>query len=86
MVESPSAPLPAAEESATLTREKTPAERLVGLVREAIEADLLADVQPKLEELHPADLADIIEYLDKEDRRALVVSKPRCLCPKSSPN
>lgn len=70
MVENPSSPI--LDDGATLTREKTPAERLVGLVREAIEADLLADLQPKLEELHPADLADIVEYLDKEDRRALV--------------
>ena len=62
----------ASDDSQQLTREKTPAEKLVRFVREAIEADLLQDVTPKLAELHPADFADLIEYLDREDRRALV--------------
>lgn len=60
------------EESQGLTREKTPAERLVGLVREAIEGEALGAVAAALRELHPADLADLIEYLDRDDRRSLV--------------
>ena len=55
-----------------LVREKTPAEQLVGPIREAIEADFLVDVADQLAALHPADFADLIEYLDKDDRRALV--------------
>ena len=72
MVESPAAPPPGVEDSATLTREQTPAERLLGLVCRALEAGQLADLQPQLTALHPADFADLIAYLDREDRRVLV--------------
>lgn len=61
-------------EGQTLTREKTPAEQLVGLVRQAIDDDILDQIAANVQGLHPADFADLIEYLDKEDRRALVLS------------
>ncbi len=60
------------EAAQALIREKTPAQRLVGLVRQAVQEGLLADLSPNLAALHPADFADLIEYLDREDRRALV--------------
>lgn len=63
---------PMLDEAQTLTRETTPAERLVGLVRHAVEENLLPDLEPNLRELHPADFADLIEYLDRDDRRELV--------------
>ena len=64
-----------------LVREKTPAEQLVGPIREAIEADFLVDVADQLAALHPADFADLIEYLDKDDRRALVDQLDRLFVP-----
>ena len=60
------------EDTQALIREKTPAQRLVGLVRQAVQEGLLADLRSNLAALHPADFADLIEYLDREDRRALV--------------
>ncbi|MEZ5922427.1 MAG: magnesium transporter [Parvularculaceae bacterium] len=54
------------------SEEITLAERYVGPVADAIEAHNVARIKELFDELHPADLADVIGLLHDEDRIALI--------------
>ncbi len=62
----------AEEASSGLHEEMTLAERNVDRVAEAIEAKNVAAIEALFDELHPADLADVIGLLHEEDRRSLI--------------
>jgi magnesium transporter len=59
-------------DSAALHAELTLAERYVGPVAEAIEARDVARIEALFDELHPADLADVIALLHEDDRMTLI--------------
>lgn len=63
--------LPDAESSA-LHDELTLAERYVGPVADAIERRDVSGIQALFDELHPADLADVIALLHEDDRLLLI--------------
>jgi len=68
---SPSEPIPEGEPSA-LHDELTLAERYVEPVANAIEARDVARIRALFDELHPADLADVIALLEEEYRLSLI--------------
>lgn len=59
-------------DASALYEELTLAERYVGPVAEAIEAKSVPAIEALFDELHPADLADVIALLREEDRLALI--------------
>ncbi len=59
-------------ESSALHDELTLAERYVDPVAEAIETKNVGAIQALFDELHPADLADVIALLHEDDRLALI--------------
>ncbi len=69
--ENPEAPLPATD-NAALDAELTLAERFVGPVEDAIVTRDVARIETLFDELHPADLADVIALLHEDDRLALI--------------
>jgi len=60
------------ETSSALHDELTLAERFVGPVADAIEARDVSAIQALFDELHPADLADVIALLHEDDRLTLI--------------
>ena len=60
------------QESAALHDELTLAERFVGPVAEAIDAKHVDAIRGLFDELHPADLADVIALLHEDDRLELI--------------
>ena len=52
-------------------------------VREALEANRIDEIEAIAEELHAADLADLIERLDGEERRIVVGIVRRILDPET---
>lgn len=85
----PSTPIPEGEASA-LHDELTLAERYVEPVAEAIEARDVARIESLFDELHPADLADLIALLDEDARLSLIDllggSLPAEVLPELDPN
>ncbi|MCB2098054.1 MAG: magnesium transporter [Parvularculaceae bacterium] len=67
----PETPAPQ-QESSALHDELTFAERYVEPVAEAVEARDVARIQALFDELHPADLADVIALLHEDDRLSLI--------------
>ncbi len=63
---------PRSSEDAAREPETTLAEQYVGPLKEAIEASDTARVNALIDELHPADLADVIALLHEEDRLTLI--------------
>lgn len=59
-------------ESSALHDELTLAERFVGPVADAIESKDVVAIEALFEELHPADLADVIALLHEDERLALI--------------
>lgn len=59
-------------ESSALHDELTLAERFLQPVADAIEAKNVAAIQALFDELHPADLADVIALLHEDDRLSLI--------------
>jgi magnesium transporter len=49
-----------------------PAERLLPLVREAFDASDYGDIHGEIEELHPSDCADLLEFLTRDERGRFV--------------
>jgi magnesium transporter len=68
----PTGPDTPASEASALHDELTLAERFVDPVEEAIEARDVSRIQALFDELHPADLADVIALLHEDDRYALI--------------
>ena len=62
----------APDETQIKTRELTPAEALLDPVRDALVTGNISTLRQELSQLHPADFADLVEYLDASDRKALV--------------
>src|SRR3990167_2907459 len=60
------------QESSALHDELTLAERFVGPVADAIEKKDVAAIKALFDELHPADLADVIALLHEDERLALI--------------
>ena len=52
----------------------SPVEPLVESVRRAIDSGDYQTLQPALATLHPADFADLLEYLDRDARRSLLTA------------
>ncbi len=63
---------PRSQEEAARAPEGTLAEQYVGPLTEAIEAADVTRVNALIDELHPADLADVIALLHEEDRLTLI--------------
>ncbi len=68
----PTGPATPASEASALHDELTLAERFVDPVEEAIEARDVSRIQELFDELHPADLADVIALLHEDDRLTLI--------------
>lgn len=68
----PTRPETSAPDSSALHDELTLAERYVDPVAEAIEARDVGRIQALFDDLHPADLADVIALLHEDDRLTLI--------------
>lgn len=81
---------PRAPEEAARAEETTLAEQFVGPLAEAIEASDVGRINALVDELHPADLADVIGLLHEDDRLKMIDllggSLPAEVLPELDPN